>query len=144
MKKCSLTPLRGMAGIEVVDYRPGNRVDAGGRVWLHPEGEVLSEADRGLGLFLIDCSWRRVDTLLRTVDGEPVRRRLPELKTAYPRVSRTFEDPSTGLASVEALFAAVAILAGEADPELLESYRWRDEFLRLNPALERAGRGPGV
>lgn len=142
VKKCSLTPLRGLPGIEFVDYRPENRVDAAGRVLLHPDGEVLSEADRGRGLFLIDCSWRRVDSMLRTVDGEPVRRRLPELRTAYPRVSRTFEDPSTGLASVEALFAALAILVGAPDVELLESYRWRDEFLSLNPTLARLHPGP--
>ena len=49
-KKCSLTPLRGMAGVRFVPVRAGQRVDAGRRIWLHPDGEELSQADRGIGL----------------------------------------------------------------------------------------------
>ena len=61
-------------------------------------------------------------------------RRLPPLATAYPRRSRTFEDPDAGLASVEALYAALHILSGP-DPELLANYRWAASFLALNPSL---------
>ena len=68
------------------------------------------------------------------VDGEPIRRSLPPLLTAYPRKSQVFEDPERGLASIEALYAAVRILYGPR-PELLEGYRWGDEFLRMNPSL---------
>ena len=56
------------------------------------------------------------------------------LVTAYPRRSRLFADPAQGLASVEALYAALAIL-GRPRPELLEGYRWASEFLRANPEL---------
>ncbi len=133
-KKCSLTPLRGTPGVRFVSYHPERRLEAGGRVLLDPDGEELSAADAGRGLFLIDCAWRRVPQLLRTVEGEPLRRRLPELATAYPRRSTTFEDPDTGLASIEALFAAVHLLDGP-HPELLEHYRWREEFLAANPEL---------
>jgi pre-rRNA-processing protein TSR3 len=63
-----------------------------------------------------------------------VRRRLPPLATAYPRKSRQFEDPASGLASVEALYAALAIL-GEARPDLLAQYRWAQGFLDANPQL---------
>ncbi len=133
-KKCSLTPLRGLAGIRFVDYHPERRVHAGARILLHPEGELLTEADRGRDLLLVDCAWRRVPKLLRTVDGELVRRSLPELASAYPRKSRTFDDPERGLASVEALYAA-SVLLGEPHPEWLDGYRWRAEFLRVNPAL---------
>ena len=133
-KKCSLTPLRGMPSIDFVRYDRERRVEVGQRVLLHPEGELLSEVDRGADLLLIDCAWRRVDSVLATVDGELTRRRLPTLETAYPRTSRVFVDPDTGLASVEALYAALVIL-GEPRPELLDEYRWRDEFLRLNPGL---------
>ena len=136
-KKCSLTPLRGVPGVEFRTYHPDRRVDATGRVLLDPEGEELSEADAGRGLFLIDCAWRRVPSLRRTVDGEPIRRRLPELTTAYPRKSSTFEDPATGLASIEALYAAACVLYGP-HPELLEHYRWRDAFLAANPGLAAA------
>jgi pre-rRNA-processing protein TSR3 len=83
---------------------------------------------------LLDCSWRRVESLGRTVVGEPVRRRLPALQTAYPRRSRTYEDPLEGLASVEALYAALALM-GHPRPELLVSYRWAEDFLRLNAEL---------
>ena len=133
-RKCSLTPLRGLAGIEFVEYRADRRLDAAGRVLLHPDGDPIGPDDRGRGLLLVDCAWRRVDSLLRTVDGPVHRRSLPPLRTAYPRVSKIYTDPVRGLASVEALYGAVALLAGP-DPELLAAYRWRARFLELNPEL---------
>lgn len=135
--KCSLTPLRGLAGVRFVEYHPERRLAAGERVLLHPEGELLSPADRGLDLLLIDCAWRRVPSLLRTVDGTLHARRLPPLSSAYPRRSKTFRDPELGLASVEALFAAAALL-GTPRPELLQAYRWREAFLSANPELAAA------
>lgn len=133
-KKCSLTPLEGREGVRFVQYHPERRLEAGGRILLDPDGEPFSEADVGSPLLLIDCAWRRVPSLMRTVDGELVRRRLPNLVTAYPRVSRYFEDPVRGLASIEALYAA-SYLVGLPDPELLAEYRWRDEFLAKNAEL---------
>ena len=135
-KKCSLTPLRGMAGVRFVPAGGGTRVDAGRRVWLHPDGEELVPADRGLGLLLIDCTWRRLATLSRRIDGEPLRRRLPKLVTAYPRRSKLVPDPEDGLASVEALYAAIALL-DVPRPELLAHYRWAAGFLAANPELPR-------
>ena len=135
LKRCSLTPLRGKEGVRFVHYHPERRVEAEGRILLHTEGELLSSADEGGRLLLIDCNWRRVPKLLRTVDGPFTLRRLPALRTAYPRRSTTFEDPGEGLASVEALYAAQCFLGGGPDPELLAAYRWADEFLALNPSL---------
>jgi pre-rRNA-processing protein TSR3 len=135
-RKCSLTPLHGLPGIRFVAYDPERRLDAVGRVLLHPEGEPIGPSDRGRPLFVIDCAWRRVPTLLRTVDGAPERRRLPPLVSAYPRRSKTFEDPASGLASIEALYAAVALLDGPF-PELLREYRFAAAFLDANPALPR-------
>ena len=137
LAKCSLTPLRGMGGIRFVDYHPERRLAAGRRLLLHAEGALLAREDQALvgdGLLLVDCSWRRVPKLLRTVDGELLPRRLPPLVTAYPRRSKNFADPDQGLASVEALAAALALL-GRPRWELLNSYRWRDEFMELNRAL---------
>ena len=131
VKKCSLTPLRGLSGLRFVDYHRDRRIAAGERVLLHPDGELLTSADGALPLMLIDCAWRRVPQLLRTVEGTLHRRRLPELTTAYPRKSRVFEDPAQGLASVEALYAA-SVLMGEPHPEWLDGYRWRERFLQLN------------
>ena len=144
-KKCSLTPLEGRPGVRFVSYHPDRRLDAGGCVLLDPDGEPFTAADRGRPLFLIDCAWRRVPTLGRTVDGELERRRLPELVTAYPRVSRFFEDPVRGLASIEALHAA-ALLLGMPTDGLLDAYRWRDDFLRTNAELlaDMAGRASGA
>jgi pre-rRNA-processing protein TSR3 len=135
-KKCSLTPLRGLAGIRFASYAHDRRVVAGRRVLLHHEGEPLSERDRGLPLLLVDCAWRRVPQVLSTIDGELLPRRLPELVTAYPRKSTIAVDPERGLASIEALYAALALL-GDVRPELLERYRWRDAFLAANPGLPR-------
>ncbi|MBL8857860.1 MAG: hypothetical protein JNL28_05080 [Planctomycetes bacterium] len=134
LQKCSLTPLRGMAGIEFVTYEGGRRLDAGRRILLHPDGSDFTAADRGKPLLLIDCAWRKLPKLLATVDGELEHRRLPQLETAYPRRSKQDTDPDQGLASVEALYAALVLL-GEVHPELLASYHWRDAFLRQNPGL---------
>ncbi len=139
-RKCSLTPLRGREGVRFVEYHPERRIQAQGRLLLHPEGELLSEADGELVLFLIDCSWGRLPSLLATVEGEPVRRRLPRLETAYPRKSRTFEDPDQGLASIEALYACLALM-GRPRPELLDGYHFAERFLELNPELRVGAEG---
>ena len=135
-KKCSLTPLRGMPGVRFVPLRSGQRVDAGRRIWLHPDGEELSQADRGIGLLLVDCTWRRLPKLSTCIDGELLKRSLPRLVTAYPRRSKLTPDPEHGLASVEALYAAIALLEVPR-PELLAHYHWAAEFLAANPNLPR-------
>ena len=134
--KCSLTPLRGLPDIEFKSYRFDRRHTVGRRLFLTPDGEPFGEADRGLDLFLIDCAWRRVPKLLATVDGDLLPRRLPELRSAYPRKSKLFEDPGSGLASIEALYAAVCLLDGPRS-DLLRDYRWREAFLEANPELPR-------
>jgi len=136
-RKCSLTPLRGLSGLSIVRYRPDRRLDGGGRIWLCPEGELLGPGEGGRGFLLIDCCWRRVPCLRASVDGELLPRRLPPLVTAYPRRSRLFADPAEGLASVEALYAALA-LVGRPRPELLAGYPWAEAFLAANPSLPRA------
>lgn len=134
--KCSLTPLRGFPGVKFLTWKHDRRFAVGSRVLLHAEGEVITERDAGLPFLLIDCAWRRVPSLLATCDGDLVLRRLPKLTTAYPRKSSTFRDPDEGLASIEALYAALALL-GRPTPELLHGYRFADEFLRRNPDLPR-------
>lgn len=136
VKKCSLTPLRGMENVDFIEWKLERSYEVGSRLYLHPDGDELSpdDAELGLDLLLIDCAWRRVPQLLSSVEGELVPRRLPPLETAYPRVSKVFQDPSGGLASIEALYAAAKIL-GHDRPEWLEGYRWADEFLEKNPRL---------
>jgi pre-rRNA-processing protein TSR3 len=131
LAKCSLTPLRGLPGVRFVDFHGQKRVEAGGRTLLHVEGEELTAADRGRELLLVDCSWRRVERCLRSVDGVLHPRRLPPLLSAYPRRSKLFHDPDQGLASVEALYVA-SLLLGEPRPDFLREYRWREAFLAAN------------
>ena len=55
-------------------------------------------------------------------------RSLPKgLVTAYPRVSKVFEDPREGLASIEALSLAQKLM-GHDDLSLLDNYRWKEAF----------------
>jgi len=60
------------------------------------------------------------------------------VQTAYPRVSKTYDDPAGGLATVEALYAAYRLL-GRPTEGLLDHYRWAEEFLRRNGWLESKG-----
>ncbi|HIA38186.1 MAG TPA: hypothetical protein EYN86_01530 [Planctomycetes bacterium] len=102
---------------------------------LHPDGVPLTSADAERPLLLIDSSWRDLPRMLSTVHGDFALRCLPKnLVTAYPRKSKTFEDPETGLASVEALHAATVRL-GRRDDSLLEGYYFGDKWLELNPQL---------
>lgn len=142
VKKCSLTPLRGQSGVRFVDHRPGLELEVGERLLLHAEGELLGSGDGVPGepvpLLLLDCSWRRVPLLMGALRGEPRPRRLPRLETAYPRKSTVFQDPDQGLASVEALYAALALL-GQEHQRLLADYRWAEEFLARNATLLGSG-----
>ena len=134
-RRCSLAPLRGMEGVRFVAYKPEIELEADGRVLLEPEAPVLERGETARGLLLLDSSWRRLPKLRAAVRGEVVARSLPRLQTAYPRKSRTFPDPEVGLASIEALFAARALL-GDWDPELLEGYPFAEGFFAANPGLK--------
>jgi pre-rRNA-processing protein TSR3 len=150
-KKCTLTPLegrddvafvrlrkppaRGSPGVVEIDEVSGILLELGAPV-LHPEDRKVLAAGP---VILLDATWARIPRLKARVAFRPEavveRRSLPSwIATAYPRVSKVREDPAGGLASVEALFAASAIL-GQPRLELLDAYRWRDEFLERNGRL---------
>jgi ribosome biogenesis protein Tsr3 len=136
-KKCSLTPLRERSDLPIrwIHFSVGNELEIAGATLLHPEGELLSPEDSDLPLLLIDSSWRDLPKVVRGLKGEFRQRRLPDgFQTAYPRKSATFADPATGLASIEALHAACALM-GHRDDTLLDGYFWADEYLRLNSTL---------
>ncbi len=132
LSKCSLVPLHGRSDMIFYKATKGFRFDATSYILLTLGAPVLSAAD-GKGcprLLLLDGTWRYAGQLEKYLDGDPIRRSLPKnICTTYPRASKLFEDPETGLASVEALYAARRIL-GDDDPTLLEGYRWKDEFLK--------------
>lgn len=96
--------------------------------------EELSIDDHPKGLLILDGTWRYAQVMERTIffPLSVKRRCLPSyLQTAYPRRQPDCPEPSAGLASIEALAAAYAIL-GRGFLELLDQYYWREEFLHKN------------
>ena len=129
ISKCSLRFLHDRPEMTFLRGKPDLRFDATGFILLAVDAPPLSLADQGLPLLLLDSTWRWLPQLNACVTGEPIKRSIPgSLHTAYPRVSKTFEDPTGGLASIEALYVARKLL-GDEDPELLHDYHWKDEFL---------------
>ncbi len=137
VKKCSLTPLRERTDLPIRWFHCdlGDAISVGEVTLLHPEGALLSAADATRPLLLVDSSWRDLPRMLRTVEGTFHKRSLPtNLQTAYPRRSKTYRDPHNGLASIEALHAALVLL-GQRDDSLLQGYHWAADWLRQNLAL---------
>jgi pre-rRNA-processing protein TSR3 len=127
--KCSLRFLHDRPGFTFYRMTQGFTFDATGYLLLSVDAPVLTTADRGRPLLLLDSTWRWLPQLESCVRGAPIRRSVPrEIKTAYPRISRLFEDPDAGLASVEALYVALRLL-GDNDASLLDGYHWKDQFL---------------
>lgn len=129
LSKCSLQPLKGRKDLVFHTARPGFSFDATGYVLLSVDAPVLSPEDAESPLLLLDSTWRLLPKLEKCVSGDALPRSLPpDLKTAYPRVSKLAEDPAAGLASVEALYAA-RLLQGRPVEGLLDHYHWKDLFL---------------
>lgn len=129
-KKCTVEPLRGRDGFVFHKYphRPTTPLDNYVRVGYG--GPLLSEDDRDRGLLLLDGTWRWAEQMEPDYSELPVRS-LPDWETAYPRVSKTYDNPQAGLATIEAVYVAYTIL-GRETAGLLDDYYWGDEFLRLN------------
>ena len=102
------------------------------------DAPVLSGADAGRPLLLLDSTWRLLPQIEACLHGQGVRRTLPAVATAYPRISKIAEDPMGGLASVEALYLAKLML-GQRDDALLAAYYWRSEFLENLKKAELLG-----
>jgi pre-rRNA-processing protein TSR3 len=127
--KCTVRPLRGRPGFEFRRYPLREPIPAG-YVRLGLGGPVLSTDDRECGLLVLDGTWRWAARMEAQLADIPVRN-LPPLLTAYPRSSKVFDDPEAGLASVEAIYAALRLL-GRPTEGVLDQYYWRDDFLRIN------------
>lgn len=128
--KCSLRPLEEREDIVFYRARPDWQMDVTGYTLLALDAPQLSTADAGRPLLLLDSTWRLLPQLEACLVGEPVRRTLPSVQTAYPRLSKIAEDPVGGLASVEALYLA-QLLLGKRDDSLLADYYWREDFLKI-------------
>lgn len=101
-----------------------------GYVRLGLGGPLLSESDAQAGLLVLDGTWKLASKMEPFYDELPVRT-LPPLQTAYPRTSKLHNDPTGGLATVEAVYAALRIM-GRANESILDEYFWKNEFLRQN------------
>ena len=140
--KCKIAPLSGRADFRLFRVRgEGPLGPLSAPVLLSIDGVDLSEL-RVAGvqaLAAVDCVWRRLPKLLaRTawVDGkQPILAKIPAgFVTAYPRVGSHFKDPDGGLATIEALFTAAALL-GNWDVSLFSKYYFGRRFVDLNARL---------
>jgi pre-rRNA-processing protein TSR3 len=142
VRKCTLSSLEGTPGVSFIraspragpladlETGPGILLDVNGPCLAPPDARFLEDGGR---LIILDSTWARLPSLHRRLAlPDPSRialRSLPRgIVTAYPRVSKVREDPRAGLASIEALFAALFIL-GSPRPDFLAGYRWAEEFL---------------
>lgn len=128
--KCSVEPLRGRDDCVFVTFPHAVPIPLTGYVRLGIGGPLLSDADTDRGLLLLDGTWRlaaRMEPFYAHVEV----RSLPTIHTAYPRKSEVYPDPTEGLATIEALYAALRIL-NRTTAGLLDDYHWKQQFLELN------------
>ena len=130
-RKCTVRPLRGSPGLELLPYPLRRRPDLSRHLLLAPGAPPLAPDDASRPLLLLDASWRHAAAMRRAVEPVEARSIPSGWRTAYPRHSKIHADPDTGLATIEALYAALCTL-GIRDDSLLRFYPWRDAFLDLN------------
>ncbi len=131
--KCSVEPLRKTGEFVFWRYPKRGTEALDGYVRLGLGGPQLSSEDYHRGLVLLDGSWRWAAKMEKAYTDVPVRSLGPWV-TAYPRQSRVFEDPAEGLATIEALYAALCQMGRPVD-KLFESYHWGEMFLEKNREL---------
>lgn len=135
LKKCSLRGLESRENFAFFKAKDGFLFDATGYILLQNNAPEISEKDKGLPILLLDSTWALLPKVRNKIHGKPILRGLPSsIKTAYPRVSKSGNDPQNGLATVEALFAALS-LSGRRDESVLQNYIFKDTFLQLNKGL---------
>jgi pre-rRNA-processing protein TSR3 len=134
LKKCSLRGLEERPDFRFFTYPKDYLPDLSNYFLLTIDAPLLNEADKNLGLFLIDGTWSYAELMQRQLPRPHLfqKRSLPSrLRTAYPRRQEDCSDPSRGLASIEAIYAAYKLLG--RDPKgLLSNYYWKEEFLKKN------------
>jgi pre-rRNA-processing protein TSR3 len=135
--KCTIAPLADRIDFSLFRVKGNNRLGPlRSPILLHHEGQCLTqirETETVTGIASVDCVWRRLDILIRRIEGPlPVLARIPEgFETAYPRHNKNNDDPSGGLATIEAIFVASAIL-GNWDVSLLCQYYFGRKFVEIN------------
>ncbi|HXF28324.1 MAG TPA: DTW domain-containing protein [Chlamydiales bacterium] len=138
LKKCSLRGLEERNDFHFLTYPEEMKEipDLSGYLLLAIDGEPLCPEDRGLGLVLIDSTWRLSEKMLKHPVLQKIpRRKLPQgFRTAYPRRQEDCKDPTAGLASIEALFIAYHC-SGRNTEALLDKYYWKNQFLEKNRSI---------
>ncbi len=132
LRKCSLSGLETRSDLEFYNYPMVVWPDVRGFVLLKVGAPVLTEADRGKNLLLLDGTWKLAAAMEKQVPAGLEARSLPPgFLTAYPRRQTECPDPMAGLASVEALYLAYLSL-GEDPAGLLDYYHWKEKFFEIN------------
>ena len=131
--KCSVEPLRGRPGFAFWKFPRRGPESLDGYVRLGLGGPTLSANDALRGLLVVDGTWRLAQKMDADFSDLPLRS-LANWQTAYPRSSKLFDDPTAGLATIEALFAAYQQLGRPTDG-LMDHYHWRQEFLDRNSVV---------
>ncbi|HSW72928.1 MAG TPA: DUF367 domain-containing protein [Chlamydiales bacterium] len=130
LKKCSLTGLEKRDDFLFISYPYDSLPPLNNYILLTQDAPPLTKEDSHFGLFLVDATWRYAEVMVRKLPQMQARS-LPSFKTAYPRKQTDCPDPETGLASIEALYAAFMITGRNRDG-LLDNYYWKDKFLEFN------------
>ena len=138
--KCTIQPLLGTPGLDFLHYPLRQKPNVSRYLLLAPSAPPLTTVDACRPLLLLDASWRYSVTMRKAIEPIEARSIPCGWQTAYPRRSKIHTDPDTGLATVEALFAAFCVL-GRRDDSLLRHYPWRDAFLALNRDLVATASG---
>lgn len=129
-RKCTVEPLRGRPDFEFRTYPLEEAPLPENYVRLGLGGPILSVDDASHGLLVLDATWKLADRMAWKYESVPLRT-LPPVETAYPRTSKIYSDPSSGLATIEAIYAAFRVLGWNTEG-LLDRYHWADDFLRRN------------
>jgi pre-rRNA-processing protein TSR3 len=128
--KCSVEPLRENPAFLFVKFPSPMPVLLSNYVRIGIGGPLLSQEDADSGLLLLDGTWKLAARMEPFYTHVKVRS-LPPIHTAYPRKSFVYPDPNEGLATIEALYAAMRIV-GQDTTGILDHYYWKDQFLALN------------
>lgn len=137
--KCTIAPLRDRTDFRFVKvFGEGPLGPLSAPILLHPDGMCLSKWDRTVSvpaLASVDCVWRRLPSIVRRLHwsvAPAIFAKIPTgFVTAYPRVGKKSAEPEGGLATVEALFTAAALL-GNWDVSLLSRYYFGRLYVERN------------
>lgn len=137
--KCTIAPLVYRQDFRLIGVpRSGSLKSLRSQLLLHPEGECITQLRDSECTLLaaVDCIWKRLPALLERIEGGlPRLVRIPDgFVTVYPRRVEHSPEPEGGLATIEAIFTAAALL-GNWDPTLLSEYYFGRAYVERNAEL---------